>query len=85
MYTKEILNHSDTNVNSTLLSWALGYARRGFYVIPLHNPIGEGKCSCRDPKCKHVGKHPRIKDWQNKCTTDEGLIRQWWERWPVRT
>ena len=82
MFTQEILNQSDTNVNSTLLSWALGYARRGFYVIPLHNPIGEGKCSCGDLKCKHVGKHPRIKDWQNKCTTDESIIRQWWEQWP---
>ena len=84
MFTQEILNQSDTNVNSDseLLSSALGYARKGFYVIPLHNPIGEGKCSCRDPKCKRVGKHPRIKDWNNKYTTDESIIRQWWGKWP---
>jgi hypothetical protein len=44
------------------------------------------------PKCKggHVcgrnctskGKHPRTRDGHEAATTDEGTIREWWQKWP---
>lgn len=50
-----------------LLDAALAYATRGFRVLPLHHPIQAGGrrqpggvgCSCGDPGCGPVGKHPR--------------------------
>lgn len=48
------------------LAAALNLARVGFRIIP--QPPGE--------------KHPRMKDWPNKATTDEAVIRDWWRQWP---
>jgi hypothetical protein len=45
---------------------AIGYARRGFRVLPL----------------KERSKEPLIADWPNKATTDEATIRGWWAKWP---
>lgn len=52
--------------------------------MPLHTPTFETErpCSCRDPKCTDIGKHPRIMDWTNQATTDETEIRRWWQMWP---
>lgn len=63
------------------LAAALEYARLGWRVIPLHNPRN-GACSCKDPECKHVGKHPRIKGWKEKASTDPATIMEWWSLWP---
>lgn len=60
---------------------ALEYASRGWPVFPLHAPMGEG-CSCGDPGCEHIGKHPRTKHGFLDGTTDETIIRQWWTQWP---
>ncbi|MGO9121687.1 MAG: phage/plasmid primase, P4 family [Desulfomonilaceae bacterium] len=68
-------------VNS-LLEAALAYAKRGWYVIPLHEPTVDG-CSCGNPDCGNsAGKHPRIKNWQRACSRDPEVIRGWWEQWP---
>lgn len=75
---------------SLLLQAALGYAARGWRVLPLHTPTGnpERPCSCGaplddqgKPTCA-VGKHPRIKAWPEQATVDEGAIRKWWGMWP---
>lgn len=67
----------------TLVMAALMYARAGFKVVPLHNPDDEGGCTCsKGPECTRVGKHPRIKDWENAASTDEDMIRAWWTKWP---
>ena len=42
------------------LSQALEYADRGWPVLPLHTPVGD-KCSCGDPDCSSIGKHPVTK------------------------
>lgn len=60
---------------------ALEYARRGFYVIPLHYPAGDG-CSCRQPQCENIGKHPRTEHGLLEASIDEAQIREWWTRWP---
>jgi hypothetical protein len=63
-----------------LLQAALGYARRGWRVMPLHEII-EGKCSCgRD--CGSPGKHPRTRHGLKDATVDEDVIKAWWDKWP---
>ena len=83
-------------MNNKLMKSALWYARHGWYVIPLHNPLFDEHgdcvgCSCEqwkrekhDPDfvCGHQGKHPRISKWEQKATRDEAQIRQWWGWWP---
>ncbi len=59
---------------------ALGYAARGWPVIPLHNPEGVG-CSC-GRKCDSPGKHPRTKNGLRDATADAEKIRKWWSSWP---
>jgi putative DNA primase/helicase len=72
--------------NNTLLEQALAYARRGWPVFACHTPAKNG-CSCGKADCKNVGKHPRwheedLAHGLKSATTDEQIIRAWWERWP---
>ncbi len=63
---------------------ALMYAAQyGWRVFPLHS-IDNGACTCADPKCTGTkpGKHPRTPKGCLDATTDTGVIREWWERWP---
>ena len=63
------------------LAYALAYAGKDWQVIPLHCPKDEG-CSCGDPDCRSIGKHPRTRNGLKDATTDENMIRAWWQRWP---
>jgi hypothetical protein len=66
-----------------LLQAALGYARKGFQIVPTATPGEDGGCSCREGRaCDAVGKHPRVKGWREVASTDERMIRQWWRWWP---
>lgn len=65
-----------------VLTAALGYAARGWPVLPLHSPVSGGGCSCRDPHCGSVGKHPRTAHGVKDATTDPATIVAWWRRWP---
>lgn len=65
-----------------LLNAAFGYARRGWLVMPLHIPIN-GKCSCEDPDCDSIGKHPLTAHGLKDATTDETIIRRWWTEAPT--
>jgi len=51
---------------SRLLNSALSYAEHGFHVFPV----------------RPHRKEPLIKDWPNRATTDEAIIRKWWSRHP---
>lgn len=66
------------------LQLALGYASRGWKVVPLHTPTGNADkpCSCNKADCLNVGKHPRTMNGLLAATTDETKIRDWWEMWP---
>lgn len=66
-----------------ILEHALDYARRGFRVMPLHTPQPDGSCSCRNPKCDSVGKHPRTMAGLKDATTDQAQIAKWWDMWPT--
>jgi hypothetical protein len=66
---------------SGLLGAALEYAGRGWPVIPLHAPEGD-VCSCGDPGCQNVGKHPRTLHGVKDAIRDKATIRGWWKQWP---
>jgi hypothetical protein len=65
-----------------LLRSALGYARRGWQVMPLHEITG-GRCTCGKDNCRSPGKHPRTRHGLNDASADEAVIRDWWARWPT--
>lgn len=69
-------------MSNRLLDAALEYARHGLKVFPAHTPTDAGACSCGDPKCHSIGKHPRPKNGYKAATTDEDQILAWWQRWP---
>ena len=64
-----------------MLTAALDYAGRGWPVLPLHHPTATG-CSCLNPECNAIGKHPRLRNGLDSASTDEKTIRDWWTRWP---
>jgi hypothetical protein len=79
---------------------AVGYASRGIPVLPLHYPLPYGGlqpvggdhspalgtgCSCRDPGCGQVGKHPLgslVSHGVKDATTNRARILAWWTRHP---
>ena len=68
---------------------ALAYANLGYRVLPLHHPVstnaiqGRGMlCSCGDPACGAVGKHPRTPHGLHDATSDPAHLERWWRRWP---
>ena len=69
-----------------MIDEALSYTRAGFPVFPLHRPVdnyGPGAaCSCGNPRCSNVGKHPRTPNGLKDATTNEDQIIKWWNRWP---
>lgn len=70
--------HRQTDV----LAWALGYAARGWPVLPLHSPA-DGGCTCGQGGCGSLGKHPRTAHGLTYATTDPDTITGWWDRWPT--
>jgi len=68
------------NTQNELLTAALGYAARGWPVLPLHTPH-DGHCDCGKPDCQSPGKHPRTKNGLKDATTNIATIRQWWIAW----
>ncbi|NCC30561.1 MAG: hypothetical protein EOM24_00900 [Chloroflexia bacterium] len=66
----------------TLWDAARFYADLGWRVVPLHTPNSQGQCSCGDPACDHVGKHPRIRNWQKRASNNQTDIDKWWNQWP---
>lgn len=67
----------------SLLDAALGYLRRGISVVPLHEIVGDGKCSCGKTDCASPGKHARIrwKAYQTRLPAEDE-VRRWWAKWP---
>lgn len=64
-----------------MMNHALNYARRGFKVFPCYEPI-YGGCTCGNPDCENIGKHPRTKNGLKDATADAEQIRRWWKQWP---
>jgi hypothetical protein len=80
---------------------ALGYASQGIPVLPLHHPLPHHRdlqpvtgdqppalrtgCSCRDPSCAQVGKHPLgslVPHGVKDATTNRARVLAWWTRHP---
>lgn len=70
---------------ANMLKAALGYAAKGWSVLPCWRPNHdeEGKfigCGCRKADCLTPGKHPHgflVPRGQMQATTDEATIRKW--------
>ncbi len=70
---------------ATMLDHALGYARAGMPIIPIHGVLDDdSSCTCGSVRCPAPGKHPRTKNGLKDATTDEKVISKWWSetRWP---
>ena len=63
------------------LQFALYYARLGWPVFPLYW-VDAGECSCSNPACSNVGKHPLTKHGVKDATVDVQIIRVWWGEYP---
>lgn len=61
------------------LAAALGYARLGWPVYPVHAHIN-GYCLCRQAGCTHAGYHPLRSP--RRATTNPKVIRAWWGQHP---
>lgn len=81
MTTESSLQSQDrTATKESMLSAALGYANRGWPVLPLHT-VQNGRCTCGKADCSSPGKHPRTRNGLSDATTDEGQITAWFTRW----
>ncbi|MDT5025047.1 MAG: hypothetical protein QOE61_1473, partial [Micromonosporaceae bacterium] len=61
------------DIVSPLVAAALDYAAAGIPVLPVHTSLADGRCSCRDPDCQSVGKHPRVRRGVHAATTDPAV------------
>jgi hypothetical protein len=56
-------------------------ADAGYKVFAVHGAVllsgGGAACTCGDPRCPDVGKHPMARGWQRQATRDPGLLRAW--------
>jgi hypothetical protein len=65
-----------------LVSAALRLAGEGHPVLPLQTP-GPAGCSCADPDCTRVGKHPRGGYGLRHASRDPAVVTAWWHTWPT--
>ena len=64
------------------LTAALAYTQRNWPVFPCHHPTLTSTCSCGNPDCTSIGKHPRIRGGFHAATLDPAAIGAWWTKWP---
>lgn len=68
--------------SNATLGAAISYAARGWFVLPLYG-IRDGLCTCGNAECNgFAGKHPRLREWTERATTDPDVLRGWWTKWP---
>ena len=67
---------------SSLYSAAKAYAHRGWPVHPLQFAMPDGSCSCRNPECGSIGKHPCTPNGLKDASTDPAVLQRWWKQWP---
>ncbi len=83
-----VLDQEEENLQA-----ALAYAGRGIPVLPLHHPVvrppvatgarAPVACSCGNPACRSIGKHPLAERGLEAATTDPGRLTWWWRRFPL--
>lgn len=67
---------------NALLEAALKYAVLGWAIFPVHSVLTTGGCTCGNNDCSSHGKHPRTTHGLHDATTNEELIRRFWNDWP---
>lgn len=72
--------------HQALLAAAVTYARRGWHIFPVYEPMekdGALTCSCGHPHCGSSGKHPRRTNPAGQLTpsADQASIARWWLTW----
>lgn len=70
--------NKNTNTN---LEYLERYTEKNLSVFPVHYPTADG-CSCSNPKCTSIGKHPIISGGFKNATTDINQIVKWWKAYP---
>jgi putative DNA primase/helicase len=63
------------------LKSALQAADYGYQVLPV-NWATDGLCSCGNPDCSSIGKHPLTSHGVHDATTDKATIRDWFRKYP---
>jgi putative DNA primase/helicase len=66
-------------VAKQVLSDALFYVSKGVPIFPVHH-AQDGGCSCGDPTCKNVAKHPAVPGeahGDEHATLDEDQVKRW--------
>lgn len=53
----------------SILKSAIEYGNLGFRSFPVFG-VSSGRCSCGDPKCNNEGKHPMIRGWKHKASSN---------------
>jgi len=62
---------------------AIGYAERGWRIIPVRWITSDGVCSCRRAEnCGSAGKHPVHWGWPDQATSDPERAASWWRPQP---
>jgi hypothetical protein len=77
---------SNQSFEETAMSGTLdllrSYLRSGWRVLAVH-PVRDGICACyKGRACDHPGKHPIFKGGCHSATTDEAILRVWFEANP---
>ncbi len=77
---------SETNGAGKVAQAAMRYAAMGWRLVPLHNVLSTGACSCSEGiNCREGsrGKHPRFgNDWQHAASGDEDTVAGWFAMSP---
>ena len=67
---------------SAVLDAALSYAKRGWFVFPVHGIKDGGACACGVEACGSPGKHPLTSNGLDAATTNAQVIKNWWAMTP---
>src|SRR6266566_623697 len=80
---RRTISNRTAGAKSPVWEGARELASLGLRVFPLYHASACGACSCGRLDCDSVAKHPRIRKWQTKATSDQAQIDAWWRRWPA--
>lgn len=70
-----------TKLCNPMILYARWLAKAGYKILPLYEPTSAG-CSCGNPSCSHVGKHPRTAHGVQDASRDIDVIERWWKYYP---
>jgi hypothetical protein len=65
---------------SIIFDHAAEFCRQGLSVFPVHYPVFKDStavCSCSQPSCKDIAKHPASPNGLKDATFDPRLIKSW--------